>query len=84
MGHLQPRQKNPVEQLPAEMVYIRFDLLCAMLQKLIHLFAFLLHDFFSDFGCAVIGVFKCMIILATDFLASCLILKLPAQQKHQF
>ena len=50
------------------MIDIVSDLFCKMLQKLIHLFAFMLHDFSSDVGCPVIGVLECMIIQATDFL----------------
>ena len=43
------------------------NLLGEMFQKLIHLFAFMLHDFFSDAGCFFIGFFEFMIFQFADF-----------------
>ena len=49
------------------MLHILINLFGKMLQELIHLFAFMLHDVFSDVGCFIVCFFKLMIRQTADF-----------------
>jgi hypothetical protein len=51
------------------MFHVFFNFFCEMLQELIHLIAFMLHDVFSNVRCFIICVFKFMIIQTADFLS---------------
>ena len=66
--HLNPRQKDLLEQLSAEMLHVLINLFCKIFEELVHLFAFMLHDVLSDMGCFFICAFEFMSIQTAYFL----------------
>jgi hypothetical protein len=65
---LKPLAAHLLEQLPGEMVHVLLNFLCEMLQELVHILTFMLHDVFGDIGCVIMGLFECMIIQTADLL----------------